>query len=107
MGEKGTSVITFFMIWLLSGISKSVFSSDSRKGAFLGVDNSDLVSSQSILLKTVHVQSELACSQKCLANDFCLYKLFDDVNKRCELYREISSEDARKKENIRKKVKVS
>ena len=100
------NIIVLFL--LLTGISKSLSALHSRKGFFLDdIDPAELDSSETISLKTVYVPSELACSQICFGNELCSYKSFDSVNGKCELLREISSEDVKKKKKVSKKVNVS
>ena len=108
MKRKVIDLNIFISLLLLTGISKSLSALHSRKGFFLDdVDPAKLASSKTISLKTVFVPSELACSQKCFGNELCSYKAFDPVNGKCELLREVSSEDVKKKKKVSKKVNVS
>ena len=108
MKHKVIDLHIFLLFLLLTGISKSSSVLHSRKGFFIDdIDPAKVALSETISLKTVYVPSELACSQKCFGNELCSYKSFDSLNGKCELYREISSEDVKKQKKVLKKVIVS
>ena len=107
MEHKLSDLHIFISLLLLTGISKSLSALHSRKGFFLDdIDPAKLDSSKTISLKTVYAPSELACSQKCFGIELCSYKSFDPFSGKCELLREISSEDVKKKKKVSKKVNV-
>ena len=108
MEHKLSDLNIFISLLLLTGISKSLSALHSRKGFFLDdIDPAKLDSSETISLKTVYAPSELACSQICFGNELCSYKSFDPVNGKCELLREVSSEDVKKKKKkVSKKVNI-
>ena len=81
---------------------------DSRKGFFIDVvDPKQVGSSKTVLLKTVHVPSDLACAQKCFGNELCSYKSFDFLSGKCHLFKEISSNDVVMQKKVLQKVIVS
>ena len=80
----------------------------SRKGFFLdNIDPEQVGSSKTVLLKTVHVSSELACAQKCFGNELCSYKSFDFLSGKCQLFKEISSDDVIIQKKVSQKVIVN
>ena len=96
------------MPFLLIATPNSVSCLQSRKGFFINnIDPSTLQSSKTIELATVDVPSNLACSQKCFANELCSYKSYDSNSRKCQLYKEISSEDGKQLKRIARKVNVS
>ena len=97
------------MSFLLIAIPNSVACLQSRKGFFIDndIDPSTLQSSKTIELATIDVPSDLACSQKCFANELCSYKSYDSNSRKCQLYKEISSEDGKQLKRIARKVNVS
>ena len=97
-----------FMSFLLIAIPNSVSCLQSRKGFFIDdIDPSILQSSKTIELATIDVPSDLACSQKCFANELCSYKSYDSNSSKCQLYKEISSDDVKQQKRLAMKVNVS
>lgn len=86
-------------------ISVSAF--ESRKGYFSEVDTQKVLAPSTMELESLQVPSDLACSQRCFANEFCSYKFFHSTSGTCSLYQRISSTDAIKLKEISKKVNVS
>ena len=108
MKSKVLQLHIAFRFLLLTSIFSSVFCLQSRKGFFINnIDPSPLQSSKTIELATIYVPSDLACSQKCFANELCSYKSYDSNSGKCQLYKEISSEDGKQPKGIAMKVNVS
>ena len=109
MRDKIMDVHAFILVISLSQISDYlVCGLGSRKGFFLdNVDPEQVGSSKTVLLKTVHVPSELACAQKCFGNELCSYKSFDFLSGKCQLFKEISSDDVIMQKKVSQKVIVS
>ena len=94
--RKGCIILATLAILCLNCVLSS--SEDTRKGFFIDDgDNSDEAGSRSELLKAIKTPSELACSQKCFANDQCRFKSFDMDTGRCELYSEAFAVAQKKK----------
>ena len=107
---KNTACLLYggFMSFLLIAMPKSVSCLQSRKGFFNDdIDPSTLQSSKTIELATIDVPSDLACSQKCFANELCSYKSYDANSGKCQLYKQISSDDVKHRKRIAMKVNVS
>ena len=95
------------MPFLLIVMSNSVSCLQSRKGFFIDdIDQSTLQTPKTIELATIDVPSDLACSQKCYANELCSYKSYDSNSGKCLLYKERSSEDGKQLMRIAMKVNV-
>ena len=98
----------FLAFLLLTSILTSASCLLSRKGFFIDdIDPSTLQSSRTIELATIDVPSDLACSQKCFANKLCSYKSYDSNSGKCQLYKEISSDDVKQQKRLTMKVNVS
>ena len=84
------------------------FGDASRRGFFISLDDdtSNTSSSETVVLNTMSLPSDLACSQKCFANEQCAYKSFDRTTKKCHLYKSVSLVGANKVAAISKKVTV-
>jgi len=94
-----------FISFLLTSILSSVSCMQSRKGFFIDdIDPSTLQFSKTIKLATIDVPSDLACSQKCFANELCSYKSYDSNSGKCQLYKQISSDDVKHRRRIAMKV---
>ena len=97
-----------FISFLLTSILSSVTCIQSRKGFFIDdIDPSTLQSSKTSKLTTIDVPSDLACSQKCFANELCSYKSYDSNSGKCQLYKQISSDDVKQQNKVSMKAKVS
>ena len=98
----------FLIFILLTSILTSASCLLSRKGFFIDdIDPSTLQSSRTIKLATIDVPSDLVCSQKCSANKLCSYKSYDSNASKCQLYKEISSDDVKHQKRVAMKVNVS
>ena len=108
MMSKVLQLHIVFISFLLTSIFSSVSCMQSKKGFFIGdIDTSTLQSSKTSKLATIDVPSDLACSQKCFANELCSYKSYDSTSGKCQLYKQISSDDVKYRRNIAMLVNVS
>ena len=108
MTSKVLQLHVVFISLLLTSILISVSCIQSRKGFFIDdIDLSTLQFSKTIKLATIDAPSDLACSQKCFANEFCSYKSYDSNSGKCQLYKQISSDDVKQLKRIAMKVNVS
>ena len=98
----------FICVSLLANMLASVLGMTSRQGFFTSLDGdfSEVSSSKTVVLRTMDAPSDLACSQKCFADNKCAFKSFDTITKTCELYQSISVARIRQRVQISKKVTV-
>ncbi len=64
----------------------------TKQSHFTAVEIED-VSNEKVSIATFSSASELACSQKCLWHDECIFKKYDARTGICELLQKISQED--------------
>eukprot|EP00795_Rhopilema_esculentum_P013222 gene13222-4040_t len=89
-------IAAFFALFLrASGHFYSVVGIDSRAGSFTDVslDTQSKFGVVNKILKKISLPSDLACSQKCFADEKCIFKKFSDETKLCTLYQSLSNTD--------------
>eukprot|EP00794_Sanderia_malayensis_P021189 gene21189-23267_t len=65
----------------------------STKRAAFSIAQSDDATTSRVVVASLQSQSDLACSQKCLRNENCKFKIYHVETKKCELLAFISEED--------------
>eukprot|EP00794_Sanderia_malayensis_P009422 gene9422-10408_t len=73
--------------------------SSTKRAAFSIAQSEDATTSR-VVVASLQSQSDLACSQKCLRNEKCKFKIYHVETKKCELLASIYEEDFNKEKAI-------
>ncbi len=102
---------TKFVI-LLAVLVEDTLQLGTKQGHFTKVESEDVVDER-VSIKTFSSASQIACSQKCLWNENCIFIKYDVESESCELLQKINQEDfdsdalLSKKEELKMKVNNS